>query len=1536
MFDLVQSVLSACRDAVASAAEAVNGVTSPAAEALADFGPIRQQRRVWARGGHAAIEVRGLLAGQDGRAAVHSRQVADAVRRSLSGLRGVRWAEVNAVTSQVLVAFDEKRVDVGALVDTVRRVEGEQGTDDEGFSWSQPDHPSDTAPLTANWVAFAADVAGVGAGIAGRLGRLAPLPAVARVPLTLLDSYPRLRGELEKRIGPLSADVLLGVANATIYGLSDGPVRPAVDAVYRLLLVSELQARLTAWTDRYGDLADGPGASAAQAPEDGGRPRDLPPGPIETYADRVAAGSLAAAAGVLAATRDPGRAAEALNASVPKAANMGREGFAAVLGRDLAERGAVPMDRSVFRRLDRVSVVVIDSAVLLGNRPRVLSATAAGVGGDARTWQAATAVLSGMTADDLRGPGPWGNGDHRLARPPGRDADRADGPGGLRLLVSGPGDGRLGEVTVGCEADPLAEAVLAAGRREGSRLHLTRHASLADMAGRADEVVTGDLAAHVRRLQADGQAVLLVAAGDNKALGAADVAVGYLRDCAGRTVGWAGDVICGPGLGEVWRLLRAAGRARAVSERAVALAAGGATLGLLEAAVSQRGRAITALSPVRIPRLPVSPVQVMSLTSLALGAYSARALAREELPALVHHTAWHAMPADDVLSRLDAERGAGTPPAGPPGSRGQARGQAGGWRGWLDGLASAPGTPPATAAAAVRGGAGAAGDFARAVLSELADPLTPVLLTGSAASAMLGSPVDAGLVGGVMVGNAVVSGAQRLRTERALRRLLLSEQRFGRRTPREPGQPVPANPDEAAADLVPAADLHPGDIIVLRPNDVVPADARLLTVDSLEVDESALTGESLPVAKGTDPAVAADLAERTSMVYAETTVVSGSAVAVVVASGEATEAGRAAAAAASEAAPAGGVSARLGELTSAALPATAAGGLAVTALGMLRGVPLREALSAGVAVAVAAVPEGLPLVSTVAQLAAARRLSRRGVLVRSPRTLEALGRVDVICFDKTGTLTEGRLEVAALAAPGDSGDSGHDLGRDSEPGRRLLRLAARACPPPDARISHATDQAILDAAPRSADDDWELLAEVPFQSNRGFSAALGRAGNRLTLVVKGAPEVLLGRCSRVAAGGEGEDAVPLDESRRRSVGTVVDRLAARGLRVLAIAETDPGGEAARARAADADEIAGLARELTLTGFVAIADVMRPDAADVVRRLAAAGVRPVMITGDHPETASAIAASAAIPDADNVVTGPELDGIPERERLERVTACHVFARVTPAHKLRIVADLRRAGHAVAMVGDGANDAAAIRLADVGIGVAARGSTAARNSSDLVLTEGDIGRISDALREGRALWRSVADAVSILVGGNAGELTFMVLGTALGGRSPLNTRQLLLVNMLTDMFPALAVAGTQPKNGSDGAAPVSSAPLLTGPMGRGIAIRGGATAMGATLAWAGGRMTGRRRRASTMGLAAVVGTQLAQTVVTGGRSPALIVTCAASAAALVLVVNTPGVSQFFGCTPLGPAGWGIVGASAAAATAASLAAPRLLPAPAGLPG
>jgi cation-transporting ATPase I len=288
-------------------------------------------------------------------------------------------------------------------------------------------------------------------------------------------------------------------------------------------------------------------------------------------------------------------------------------------------------------------------------------------------------------------------------------------------------------------------------------------------------------------------------------------------------------------------------------------------------------------------------------------------------------------------------------------------------------------------------------------------------------------------------------------------------------------------------------------------------------------------------------------------------------------------------------------------------------------------------------------------------------------------------------------------------------------------------------------------------------------------------------------------------------------------------------------------------------------------------------------------------------------------------------------MPDCERTERVPRTAVFARVSPEQKVRVVQALQRAGRVVAMTGDGVNDAAAIRLADVGIGVAARGSASARSAASLVLTDPDPARLVDMLAEGRSLWSRVRDAVAILVGGNAGEVAFTVFGTAAGGRAPLNTRQLLLVNMFTDMLPSLATAlGPVGSNG----APADTVDLSTGPaslsreeLARSIGIRGAATAAGASAAWLAGRASGRSR-AGTMGLGALVLTELGQTLATGWHSPLVVITCAASAAALVAVVEMPGISQFFGCTPLGPAAWAIVAASSAAATAGAAATPNLL--------
>jgi cation-transporting ATPase I len=429
---------------------------------------------------------------------------------------------------------------------------------------------------------------------------------------------------------------------------------------------------------------------------------------------------------------------------------------------------------------------------------------------------------------------------------------------------------------------------------------------------------------------------------------------------------------------------------------------------------------------------------------------------------------------------------------------------------------------------------------------------------------------------------------------------------------------------------------------------------------------------------------------------------------------------------------------------------------------------------------------------------------------------------------------------------------------------------------------------------------------------------LGTSNGTAELAVKGAPEVVLPLCTCVV---DGDHAEPrsLDEAGRRTTEETVRRLADEGLRLLAVAERRSG------LPDEADDLEPLVQELALIGFVGISDSPRDGASDAVRQMTEAGLRPVMVTGDHPATASAIARAVGLP-AEHVLTGAELEQMTEEERVRRAAETTIFSRVSPEQKVRIVEALRGSGRVVAMTGDGTNDAAAIRLADVGIGVGAAGSTAARSAADLVLAEPDLTLMRDALIESRAMWHRMQEAVSILVGGNAGEVGFMLLGTAVAGRAPINIRQMLVVNLLTDMFPALAVA-LAADHGRDLSGPVGS--TLGASLARTVAIRGTATALGATLAWTIGRYTGRGRRADSMGLVALVATQLGQTLLTGWRSPLVVATALASVAVLLTVVETPGLSQLFGCTPLGPVAWtvaivaSLIGTMAAAIAERSLA-------------
>ncbi|MFI5688018.1 HAD-IC family P-type ATPase [Streptomyces sp. NPDC051636] len=1055
--------------------------------------------------------------------------------------------------------------------------------------------------------------------------------------------------------------------------------------------------------------------------------------------------------------------------------------------------------------------------------------------------------------------------------------------------------------TPGSDADPWCEAVLDAARHAGLRVVMTDDPALADLSGLADQVLDGDrpwgeVVADLRD-GSEHRTVVTVArpasADDTDVLAGllgGDVAVA-LTDHDGAVV-WGADVLAAHGLTDVWRLLTAIPAARGVGRRSQILARSGAVLSGLLVAVGESRR--SASSP--LPGLRHAPVDAAAATSLLSGTRAALRVAAARPPHPRPRVAWHALEPEEVQERLARE----TPPQPAVAERTAGRGRT---------VARAARRHPVFGPllAPTHGSV----QLARAVRRELDDPLTPVLAVGSAASAILGSAVDALLVVGALDLNALIGGVQRLRAERALSGLLAEQKQKARlsRPDRQPGEPDEAAPDEART--VDAAELRPGDVIELAADYVVPADARLLWEDGLEVDESALTGESLPVDKHIDPTPRAAVADRRCMVFEGTTVVAGHARAVVVHTGDRTEAARAVHLAARKP-PAAGVQARLQELTRKALPLTLAGGAAVTGLSLLRGAPIRRAVSGGVSVAVAAVPEGLPLVATVAQLAAARRLSRRGVLVRTPRTLEALGRMDTLCFDKTGTLTENRLRLVQVAdAGGTVRPADHPESADT------LRIAARACPrlngDGEARPAHATDEAVLDAA--GPDPDWVQTEGRPFEPGRGYAAAIGFAadGTRV-LVVKGAPETVLPACADLPS--KASDAA--------------HALTGDALRVLAVAHRPLGADEAAADALD-QALEGL----RFTGLLALSDVPRENSSALVQELRQTGVRPVMLTGDHPQTARAIALELGWPEDTAVVTGDELAAADRSERARILRDADVVARVAPEQKLLVVEALRDAGRVVGMVGDGANDAAAIRAADIGVGIKARGSAAARNAADIVLTYGDLSVLTEAVAEGRALWRCVADAIAILIGGNAGEVGFGILGTLLSGSAPLSTRQMLLVNLFTDLFPAMAVAVTPHEEGQDEASATGGAPdgqlvtsLLGKPLLRQIRHRALTTCLGATTAWLIGRFTpGTARRSTTMALCAVVGTQLAQTLADRRDSPLVRVTALGSAAALVALVQTPGVSHFFGCTPLGPLGWAGVAAAITLAVFGQRALPQV---------
>ncbi|MBV8861394.1 MAG: HAD-IC family P-type ATPase, partial [Mycobacterium sp.] len=1307
----------------------------------------------------------------------HAAVVEEPVRR----IPGVAAAHVEGALGRLVVELEdlEDKTDCDRVLDEVRDVVSAVA-DDLAAAGPEPEirtapfaDPGNPLAILVPLTAAVFDAVAIGAAVTGWVVKLPAAPRTTRAAAALLNNQPRMVSVLESRLGRVGTDLALAASTAAANGLTQAVGTPILNLTQRVLQISEAEAHRRRWRDREPQLAspDRPqapvvpiisSAGKSQAPRhnwaaaaagetshvvvDGAvdaaidTEKGSMKGPVEDYVDQAANGSLIAAASALVAGGGPEDAAGAVLAGIPKAAHMGRQSFAAVLGRGLADDGQLILDPGALRRLDRVKVVVIDGAALRGDHRAVLSARGDIPGWDEdRVYEVADALLHGEEApepdpDEL----PATGARLRWAPAQGPSAAPAQGLEHADLVVDGE---IVGHVEVGWEVDPFAIPLLQIANRTGARVVLRHVAGTQDLAASvaASHPSGTPLLKLVRELRADRGPVLLITAlhrdfASTDTLAALAIAdVGVALDDPRAATPWSADIITGTDLAAAVRILSALPAARAASESSVNLAKGGTTLaGLLLVTGDTR----TNTSPLAVRRW-LNPVNAAAASAMISGAFSANKVLRQPDPTPQPLTAWHALDPEIVYSRLTSRTRPLTIEPGAPA-----------WRRVLEDLSYSPLVAP------LRGPARQAGRLLDATRYELRDPLTPILAVGAAASAIVGSNVDALLVAGVMAVNALTGGAQRLRADAAAAELFAEQDQYARRVV-VPAMATSRRRLEAARHTertatVAATALRPGDVIDLSAPDVVPADARLLVAEDLEVDESLLTGESLPVDKQVEPVGAADR-DRASMLFEGSTIVAGHARAIVVATGVATAAQRAISAVI-DVESAAGVQARLRELTAKVLPLTLAGGAAVTGLAMLRRASLRQAVADGVAIAVAAVPEGLPLVATLSQLAAAQRLSARGVLVRAPRTIEALGRVDIVCFDKTGTLTENRLRVVRSVPAATKPRGPFPDGTDPH-AAHVLRAAARASTQPQEGQghAHATDEAIINAADSlngRGDLEWTVLAEVPFESSRGFAAAVGTLSTDPSaplLMLKGAPEVVLPRC-RFA-----DPEVDQDHAE-----SLVHNLAEQGLRVLAVAQRSWVHDTEDDEDTDADAVDVAAQDLELIGYVGLADTARPSARPLIEGLLDVERKVVLITGDHPVTARAIAHQLGLPSDARVVTGADLAGLDEDACAKLAADVQVFARVSPEQKVQIVAALQRCGGVTAMVGDGANDAAAIRMADVGIGVSGRGSSAARGAADIVLTEDDLGVLLDALVEGRGMWAGVRDAVTILVGGNVGEV------------------------------------------------------------------------------------------------------------------------------------------------------------------------------------
>ena len=676
---------------------------------------------------------------------------------------------------------------------------------------------------------------------------------------------------------------------------------------------------------------------------------------------------------------------------------------------------------------------------------------------------------------------------------------------------------------------------------------------------------------------------------------------------------------------------------------------------------------------------------------------------------------------------------------------------------------------------------------ARMLLEQFKDVMVLILLAAALISGfVLSEWTDCLIILVVVMLNAVLGVVQENRAENALEAL------------KKMSSPHAKVRRDGSAHVLPAEELVPGDIVVLETGDAVPADLRLIEAVNLQVQESALTGESAPVEKQTAPVAAdASLGDRRDMAYSGSLVTFGRGVGVVTATGMDTEIGHIAGMLDKSEGVKTPLQRRLADMSKKLALVCMIVCAVVFGAGVVQGRDPLEMFMTAISLAVAAIPEGMLAIVTIVLALGVQRMSERNAIIRRLPAVETLGSATVICSDKTGTLTLNRMTVAAAAAPFEAADA-QSFQRQS--GAVLMATAMALCndAQPGQRdgkpvfLGDPTETALCDYVKPLGYEAVRLtkrmprVDEIPFDSERKMMTTVHAEGKHYRVFVKGGLDEVLAHCTSIYDGGERT----LTEADVQRIRQTAEEMSSAALRVLVFAMAE------RSSLAEDDKQAAYEQELTFLGMVGMIDPPRPTAREAVHRCLQAGVKPVMITGDHKLTAAAIARDLGIlGKGDRVITGAELEKMDDARLREEVRNIAVYARVSPEHKLRIVRAWQSWGDVVAMTGDGVNDAPALKQADIGIAMGITGTEVSKEASAMILTDDNFATIVEAVGQGRTLYSNILKAIQFLLSSNLGEILTVLAAVLLRWDSPLLPIHILWVNLITDTLPALAL-GMEP--------------------------------------------------------------------------------------------------------------------------------------------